>query len=466
MSQYPRFPAEAWLPLAAGLFWLWHAPTHGVLGFLFSLLPGTLLLGSGVSMLLMPGDGRIAQFAAVGGALGAVLALPAFAVVGLAHGALLFGLSAAGFLAAGIHSLRFEPSIEDVPAARPSPALWAQVAADEAMLAGVLVTHPLPRSGDAVRIEREVEAARALFESAGWLEKPEGYHPQPPPPDGVRLRPVRIRRVPYEELSFESGYEPHPDEPGRARWLSYEANRTAHSWLVRGADPDRPWLVCVHGYQMGWPGIDLTAFAPEWLHQRLGLNLAVPVLPLHGKRKIGRRSGEGFIAGDLLDTVHAEAQAMWDLRRLLRWLRGQGASRIGVLGFSLGGYNTALLAGLEARLECAIAGVPLVDFARILHRHGPPVYLREEGTLVGERRTREVLSVVSPLSFPCKLPLARRALFGAVGDRLVPPDHVRDLWRHWERPRIEWYQGAHLTFRAHRTVRELVRSTLEDAGLS
>ena len=27
-------------------------------------------------------------------------------------------------------------------------------------------------------------------------------------------------------------------------------------------------------------------------------------------------------------------------------------------------------------------------------------------------------------------------------DRLVPPEQVRDLWRHWEQPRIEWYPGS------------------------
>ena len=73
-----RWPREAWIPLAARLLWLWHAPTHGMVGFLFSVIPGCLLVGSGISMLLMPGDRRISQFAALGGALGVVLALPAF----------------------------------------------------------------------------------------------------------------------------------------------------------------------------------------------------------------------------------------------------------------------------------------------------------------------------------------------------------------------------------------------------
>ena len=100
MSDPLRWPREAWFPLLAGVVWLWRAPEHGLPGFLFSIVPGCLLLGSGVSMLLMPGDRRISQFAALGGALGVVFALPAFVVVGPGAALLLVAVSVAGHRAA------------------------------------------------------------------------------------------------------------------------------------------------------------------------------------------------------------------------------------------------------------------------------------------------------------------------------------------------------------------------------
>ena len=236
---------------------------------------------------------------------------------------------------------------------------------------------------------------------------------------------------------------------------------------MRHPGPPRPWLVCIHGYQMGWPLIDLAAFPPEYFHRRLGLNLLLPVLPLHGPRKIGRRSGDGFIVGDALDTVHAEAQAIWDMRRLLSWVRAQQAPALGVLGLSLGGYNTALLASLEEGLACVVAGVPLVDFTRAIFRHAPPLHLRDAAERgVEEEMIRNLMRVISPLDLPPLVPREGRFIFGAVGDRLVLPDQVRDLWRHWERPRIVWYQGGHLTFRAHTAVRRLVRDALRESGLA
>ena len=53
-----RWPREAWVPLVAGLVWLWNAPSHGLLGFAFTVLPGCLLLSSGVAMLLWSGELR------------------------------------------------------------------------------------------------------------------------------------------------------------------------------------------------------------------------------------------------------------------------------------------------------------------------------------------------------------------------------------------------------------------------
>ena len=57
-------------------------------------------------------------------------------------------------------------------------------------------------------------------------------------------------------------------------------------------------------------------------------------------------------------------------------------------------------------------------------------------------------------------------IFGGVADQRVTPDQVRDLWEHWKRPRIEWYQGAHITFRGHAPVRRMVRDALTHGGLS
>jgi len=468
MFEQPRFARIAFVPIVAGLSWLWCASHEGLLvGFLFSSIPGCLLLASGVSTLLWPGDLRIAQFTALGGLLGIPLAVPAFLTVGAGTALLLVLLSAASFIAAGAISVRQEPHTEEVPAPRPTLRLDAEVAVDDALLATMGMSMPMLTTNDYRRLAEEVRAARDLFEARGWLEKPIGYHAMPPALESPRIRREHTFRVDFEHLSFESEYEPYDGEPGRERWLGYRPNRTAHAWVARHADSARPWLMCIPGYQMGMPLIDFGAFPPDWLRDRLGLNLVVPVLPLHGPRKIGRRSGDGFLSGEVLDTVHAEAQAMWDLRRILSWVRAQGGTKIGVFGLSLGGYNTALLSCVDDGLACSIPGIPATNFAHLLWRHGPPLELRYIEHLGMSRDAgSEVTRVISPLVLSPQVAHAHRAIFAAVADRLVPAEQVRDLWRHWDRPRIVWYQGGHVTFRAHRAVRELIESTLAGAGLT
>jgi hypothetical protein len=456
-----RWPREAWVPLLSGLAWNAVAVSARFPWGMIALLPGTFLLASGAGMLLYPGDRRLSHFAALGGVLGVLLAPLAIAFAGPIALALA-AVSAASFFAAGYHALRLDVHPEGVPAPAASARLAAEVALDEAMLGTMVFTQQFPSFADHARIEREVALAREQFEDAGWLEKPEAYHETPPGPcvgDAVRRR---TRGIAYEHLSFPSEYEPRAGEPGRERWIDYAHNRTGHAWVVRG-NPERPWLVCIHGYRMGHPLIDLSAFHPRWLHRHLGFNLLVPVLPLHGPRSFGR-SGDGFLAGELLDTIHAEAQAMWDLRRLLAWVRAGSEAPIGVYGLSLGGYTTALLASLDDRLAGAVAGIPATDFARTFYRHGGP--WQERAALhagLSELAMAQILRVVSPLALAPKVPREHRAIFGGVVDRLVPADQVRDLWRHWEEPRVAWFQGAHLTFGAHPFVRALIDETLVGA---
>ncbi len=467
MSDSGRWPAEAWIPLSAGVLWLWQGATFGHVGFVFALVPGCLLLGSGVAMLLMPGDRRISNFGALGGLLGVLFSLPAVFFVGPGSALFWMALSVAGFVSAGVHTLRLAPQTDEGPAVRPTLLVAAQVAIDEALIAFWQLTLPLPKREDHVRVEREIADARALFDTSGWLEKPAEYHVTPPPLESPNLRPVKLGGLRYEHLSFESGYAPHADEPGRARWLAHSPVRTAHAWVLRHGPEPRPWLVCIHGFQMGWPFIDLAAFPPPWLHRRLGLNLIVPTLPLHGLRKVGRLSGDGFLTLDALDIIHAVSQGLWDIRRMLRWVREQqAATGVGVMGYSLGGYHAALLACLDDELDCVVAGVPLADMSRAIERHGPPLYLRQaQASGLDTAAMRTVLRVVSPLVLEPQISRDRRYLFAGAADPIVPPDQVCDLWRHWDRPRIEWYPGGHVSFRAHPSVIRLIDGAIRDSIL-
>jgi hypothetical protein len=453
---------EAWVLVVSGLLWLGWPGGAGFLGMLLALLPGGLLLATGVSLLFwIEEDRRVPQFAALGAFLGIPFALPSALFVGLGGAVVLAAASFASLLAAGATSLRLDPPGGEVRAPSGVGPLAAKVAVDDAVLANTRLSSVVPHPGHRQRIREEMESAIALFRERGWLEKPEEFHTTPPALEEPSIRPVRRLRLDYEHLQFDSGYEPRPEEPGRDRWLELARNRTAHAFVLRHSDAGGPWLLCIHGYRMGYAYTDLPAFEAHRLHRERGLNVVCATLPLHGPRRVGRRSGDGFLTGDLMDTVHAEAQSMWDLRRILGWMRGQGAGSIGVYGLSLGGYNTALLAGLESDLACAISGIPATDFTDLTWRHGSPRDIREaEETGVNREEVSRLLSVVSPLSLSPRVAPEARFIFAGTADRLAPPDQARALWEHWGRPRIAWYPGTHLSFRRETGVRRLLDEAL------
>ena len=259
---------------------------------------------------------------------------------------------------------------DKLPVARPTLALATQAFFDEIVLVGLRSVRPVSSDPNAVaRVKRNVIAALELYGQKGWLENPEGFFATPPPLTDVTVRPVNSRGRSYQRMSFDSRYEPHAGEPGRERWLGYTANDRVYALMLRHREP-RPWLVCVHGAQMGRAALDLTLFRAWQLHEDLGLNVALPVLPMHGPRARGLPKGAVFPGGNLLDNVHAAAQAVWDIRRLLSWIRSQEPdSKIGLNGMSLGGYIASLVASLDDGLTCAILGVPVVDLVELLGRH-------------------------------------------------------------------------------------------------
>jgi len=283
-----------------------------------------------------------------------------------------------------------------------------------------------------------------------------GFHRAPPELERVRIVSGRRGHHRFEHMTFESGYEPDADDPVRERWLGYAGNRTAHAWMLRHTRwEDRPWVICLHGIGMGSPYIDFPAFRRDHLYRKLGFNVLWYVKPFHGPRRGGAGSHETFARG-VGNLIHVQAQCMWDLRRILTWIGRQPGSRVGVYGLSLGGYAASLLTTLVDDVDVVVAGIPGTDFIDLFERNVDSPALQPLW-----RDSRRAMRVVSPLAAPSRVPRERRFIFGGLVDRLTPPAGVRDLWLHWEQPRIEWYAGSHVSFLLERRVRALLDEAFE-----
>ena len=357
---------------------------------------------------------------------------------------------------------RRERPLSSAPVPSPSLSLAAQVAVDELLLGIMRSPKRYPPAEAYARVGDEVSRAHAFYAAQGWIERPHAYHLEPRIPEVTQWRIGSVRGVAYEHISWPSAYEPRDEEPGADRWQAFVPNRQAHAWLVRSPQPTSSWLVCVHGFGMGMPLSDFHVFRAQKLARELGLNLAFPVLPLHGPRKQSWMSGAEFMSFELLHPVFAVSQAVSDIRGLMTWLqRMEGAQRFGLYGISLGGYVASLLAGIDERFEMVIAGIPVTDFVELFSHHSPRALRQKaiEHAVLGEQAT-QVHKVVSPLAFAPRVPLGQRYIYGALGDRMATAKQSHRLWQHWGESRIEWLPAGHVVALMRRSVDRFVTDAL------
>ncbi|CAJ1493778.1 hypothetical protein MU0083_000488 [[Mycobacterium] kokjensenii] len=330
---------------------------------------------------------------------------------------------------------------------RPSIGLGMAATLDALVAAPIPLLSSLGSPADYAAASAELDAAVRYYRDAGWLDDPAGRHRTPAAPDDVRITLAPDRAPGVEVAWFDSDWRPEAGEPGARRWLSLHANERVPVRLLRHRGTPRPWLVAVHGQGMGRPG-DVKMLRVRRLHEELGINVALPVLPLHGPRSCGFSPPRQFASNVFAtNNVLGLTQAVWDVRRLLAWLRDeQRAPAVGLLGVSLGSYVANLLSTLDGDLASLIAVVPTGDLAASM-RDALPVTpaKRRLHRRVHDYRAALAHLVVSPLAAPCLVPHPRRHIVAGRVDRIAPPRGAVALWRHWGEPSISWRPRGHVT---------------------
>jgi hypothetical protein len=450
----------------AGLIWLSQLHGASLWAWICGGPAAILMVISGGGWLVVPGERRFLRFMSLAGLFGIIGSILGVLSWGFLVTVGLLFMSVAVAALSGWIAVDNHDAPSDLPQPKLTPVLALRAALDN-IIVGVFVSVPKIIQGESEikRVAEELDAALSVYDKNGWHDNPEALVEAPPPLESPEIRRRRLQGHDVEMLRFDSGYQPHPELPGGERWLSYTSNRDARAMVFRhDDDKPRPWLICIHGYQMGVPFLDLNLFEPKFLHEKLGCNLILPLLPLHGGRKLRMISGDGYLNGDAMDTFNAVRQSQWDIRRLVSWARSQGAEKIGALGYSLGGYNTALLSTLE-ELDLAIPVIPLTDIPDIFWFHGPRQILDATTDCgVSIDRVKQLMKPLSPLARDSKVDLDNRQIIAGLADEVIPPGHVQQLEDVWQTGRVSWFQGSHLVFKdipsINRQIAELVSTKL------
>lgn len=256
-----------------------------------------------------------------------------------------------------------------------------------------------------------------------------------------------VARGTVDNIAFASGFRAI-NPTMRQRWSALTANNIVHAQHWRHRDGPRPTLCVIHGFMGSSYLLNGLFFSLPWYY-RSGYDVLLYTLPFHGQRaeKFSPFSGFGYFTSGLSGFAEAMAQAVYDFRSIVDYLRHIGVDRIALTGISLGGYTSALLASVESRLEAVIPNCPVVMPAKLFDEWFPANKLVKLGLRLTNISRDELIAGLAyhgPLNYRPLLPKDRRMIITGLGDRMAPPEHAVTLWKQWDRCALHWFPGSHL----------------------
>jgi len=211
--------------------------------------------------------------------------------------------------------------------------------------------------------------------------------------------------------------------------------RVGHGWRIGGLlRPDFPGVTPAVLMLHGFPGVQRNEDVAAELCRR-GITVLMPNF-----RGCWGSEGEFSLHG-LLEDARA------DLRLLSRYHHVDRA-RIGLLGYSLGGWIALRLAS-ELRVAAVAALAPALPRAT---REGDAAYLRRSGKVVNIpdlrdvwEEYRDIASEEHPESYVRRISPTPLLLVQGMKDRVVPPSAALQLWALADQPKelLELPEEAH-----------------------
>lgn len=290
------------------------------------------------------------------------------------------------------------------------------------------------------------ERIRALEHIRSIYDRPEHFSDPAtlfPPPSAASPTLSRVRSAPSGgevlDASWPSDFSPFCEDVA-AKYLGYEKNRAAAARLFLHGDGRRPVAILIHGYRAGQFALEERVWPVNWLYER-GLDVALPVLPFHAVRSVNRGAPR-FPSNDPRVTNEGFRQAVLDIRALARFFVERGAPSVGLMGMSLGGYTTSLLATLDESFDFAVPIIPLASLADLALQSDRFVGDNDQ-KLLQHAALEAAHRPVSPLGRPSRVSSDRVLVVGAAGDRITPIHHAERLAAHFGAP-LEVMHGGHL----------------------
>lgn len=151
---------------------------------------------------------------------------------------------------------------------------------------------------------------------------------------------------------------------------------------------------------------------------------------------------------DIQHTTEAIRQSVLDCRVATAWLASRkelSASKLGIVGTSMGSFVGALTAEMEPRLirvALLLGGGGLVE-AYSEHPIAKPYLQLLEKVGFNRQKLQRAIAPIDPITHAENLKDRKLLIIAAARDEVVPPKAAQQLWEASGKQRIIWYNTTH-----------------------
>ncbi|TYS33016.1 alpha/beta hydrolase family protein [Bacillus pumilus] len=216
--------------------------------------------------------------------------------------------------------------------------------------------------------------------------------------------------------------------------------------FLRKESKHKPNVIFVHGWRMD--SYDrIKKIYHDKIVKNFDWNMYYYTLPYHFDREPQNStySGEHMISANISRTVHSSQQAIVELRGLIKWIKENEGGEIIVVGISLGGWLTNLLATVEKDMNIVVSAFYANNIAHSIWNTLPGKYIRrdleEHGTTYEE--LNKAWDIMNPSKAKLLVDKENVLLISGKYDMYIDINDADTLWNSWNQPKRHVYSCGH-----------------------